>query len=72
MTELHLYFAKCLKTLSAEYTAGLEKLHVQLEKLLNAWARTADETQHSMQSLERRVSALERNSQQDPSKNLPK
>lgn len=70
MNELHLYFAKCLKTLSAEFTAGLDDLHVQLEALLSASERAAEETQHSMQSLEQRVSALERKSQQDPSKGL--
>jgi hypothetical protein len=36
MTELHLYFAKCLKTLSAEFDAGLAALHAQLDKLLGA------------------------------------
>ena len=70
MNELHLYFAKCLKTLSAEFTAGLDDLHAQLQTLLSASERAAEETQHSMQSLERRVSALERKSQKDPSKGL--
>ena len=70
MNELHLYFAKCLKTLSAEFTAGLDDLHAQLQTLLSASERAAEETQHSMQSLEQRVSALERKSQKDPSKGL--
>ena len=72
MNELHLYFAKCLKTLSAEFTAGLDDLHVQLQTLLSASERAAEETQHSMQSLERRVSALERMSVPDPSENPTK
>ena len=72
MNELHLYFAKCLKTLSAEFTAGLDDLHAQLQTLLSASERAAEETQHSMQSLERRVSALERMSVPDPSENPTK
>ena len=65
MTELHLYFAQCLKTLSVEFTAGLTALHVQFEKLLSAWEGTARETRRSLQSLERRVAALEHQNQQD-------
>lgn len=68
MTELHHYFAQCLKTLSGEFTAGLAALHGQLEKLLSVWEDTAGETQRSMQSLEQRVAVLERKSQQDPPK----
>jgi hypothetical protein len=66
MTELHLYFAQCLKTLSGEFSAGLTTLQTQFEKLLSEWEATAGETQRSMQSLEQRVASLERKSQQDP------
>lgn len=69
MTELHLYFAQCLKTLSGEFTAGLASLHAQLEKLWSDWEKTAGQTQSSMQSLEQRVSMLERKSQQKQPKN---
>ena len=66
MTELHLYFAKCLKTLSGEFDAGLTALHAQLDKLLDGWEDTARETKRSMQLLEQRLTALERRNQQDP------
>ena len=66
MTELHLYFAKCLKTLSAEFDVGLTALHAQLAKLLGEWESTTRETKRSMQLLEQRLAALERKSQQDP------
>ena len=66
MTELHLYFAKCSKTLSGEFDAGLTALHAQLDKLLDGWEATARETKRSMQLLEQRLAALERRNQQDP------
>ena len=65
MTELHLYFAQCLKTLSGEFSAGLTDLQTQFEKLLSGWEAPAGETQRSMRSLEQRVASLERKSQQD-------
>ena len=65
MTELHLYFAQCLKTLSVEFTAGLTALQTQFETLLSEWENTAGETQRSMQLLEQRVASLERKSQKD-------
>lgn len=65
MTELHLYFAQCLKTLSGEFTAGLSALHAQLEALLTASEHSAGQAQRSLQSLEQRVALLERKNLQD-------
>ena len=66
MTELHLYFAKCLKTLSVEFDVGFAALHTQLKTFSDEWAHTTREAQHSMQLLEKRLAALERKNQQDP------
>ena len=66
MTELHLYFAKCLKTLFVEFDVGLTAWHAQLAKLLGEWESTTRETKRSMQLLETRLAALERRNQQDP------
>ena len=66
MTELHLYFAQCLKTLSKEFTTELTSYRLQLNKLLSAWENADEQTQRSLKSLEQRVATLELKNRQDP------